>query len=66
MEQILDSIEDVESVRTCICPLDCDCQAPEPKHGIALLSENCPVHNLIPDQYPQCEATTHRNGALGW
>lgn len=24
----------------------CDCQNPEPPHGVALVSNECPIHNL--------------------
>lgn len=35
----------------CICPTECDCQAP-PTH----ISNHCPVHNTHPLPYPDCLA----------
>lgn len=29
---------------------ECDCQNPEPKSGVALVSNGCPVHNLYPER----------------
>lgn len=33
-------------------PLLCDCECPEPEVGVALISEECPVHNLHPFPAP--------------
>jgi len=41
-------------VQVCACPTECDCQNPEPKSGVALVSEECPVHNLIPSPSDDC------------
>lgn len=49
----------------CICPTECDCQNPEPKSGTALVSNECPEHNLIPRVSPECCADgIHNNGAI--
>ncbi len=32
--------------------LHCDCENPEPTSGVALVSEECPVHNLYPQTPP--------------
>ena len=34
----------------CICPKECDCQAPED----GLVSNHCPIHNEEPEPYPDC------------
>lgn len=40
----------------CICPKECDCENPEPKEGVALVSDHCPIHNEhpAPTPYPDC------------
>jgi hypothetical protein len=38
----------------CSCPTECDCQNPEPEAGVALVSEECPVHNLTPRPSATC------------
>ncbi len=54
-----------EDYAGCICPLDCDCQNPEPDgEAIAYCSQNCPIHNLYPEPVPECPATRHVNGAV--
>lgn len=46
---------DTASLETvCTCPTDCDCENPDPKAGAALVSEGCPVHNLILTPDPIC------------
>lgn len=47
----------------CICPPECDCQNPEPEHGVALVSNMCPIHNIRPMADQECEAEEHLNGA---
>ena len=47
----------------CICPKKCDCQNPEPKSGIALVSNLCPEHNLYPQYDDECPVRVHFNGA---
>jgi len=51
--------------RRCVCPTVCDCQNPEPKQGVALVSYTCPVHNECPDPYPNCRANVHRQIQAG-
>lgn len=29
---------------------ECDCEAPEPDEGVALVSNECPIHNLRPQE----------------
>lgn len=36
-------------------PPGCDCQNPEPDEGAALVSMECPVHNLYPRPKPPAE-----------
>jgi len=48
----------------CICTKICDCQNPEPKSGVALLSNECPVHNDNPRANPDCKADIHNNGVI--
>ena len=50
----------------CTCPLNCDCQNPDPQPGAArLVSENCPVHNWRPYPDPDCPVVgIHRNEAI--
>lgn len=44
----------------CICTKVCDCEHPEPDDdGVALCSDECPVHNLRPDPHPDCRASVH-------
>ena len=43
----------------CSCVRVCDCQNPNPKDGIALLSYECPKHNLLPLQSHYCLANQH-------
>lgn len=46
----------------CICTRVCDCQNPEPpdeENGVALCSNECPVHNLYQQPHPECRAITH-------
>jgi len=39
----------------CLCSMGCDCENPEPENdGVALASNECPVHNLYPDPNPEC------------
>lgn len=38
----------------CLCPIECDCQNPEPKNGVALISNECPEHNFYPAPNPNC------------
>ena len=46
----------------CTCPQECDCQNPPPLNrngerfteGVYHVSESCPIHNLYPDQDPEC------------
>lgn len=33
----------------------CDCQNPEPVSGVALVSNECPIHNLFPKEPPKCD-----------
>lgn len=42
----------------CICPNECDCQNPEPKKGVALISNECPIHNFNPAPSPDCPVHT--------
>lgn len=51
-------------VEKCLCPSACDCQNPEPQNGAALISNECPEHNLTPQANPGCRAILHVNGAL--
>ena len=52
----------------CICPTTCDCQCPEPKNGVALVSNYCPIHNERPAVDQECEydGAVHRNGGIRW
>ena len=43
----------------CICTKVCDCQCPEPKNGVALVSDECPEHNQNPSPNPECSAQNH-------
>lgn len=43
----------------CICTRTCDCECPEPKSGVALVSHECPVHNQFPWPHPECPADVH-------
>ena len=45
--------------KKCICVKTCDCQNPEPKFGVALVSNECPIHNMNPDHHPDCGAEKH-------
>ena len=49
----------------CICPDECDCENPEPEEGVALVSNLCPVHNVLPRPNEECPVGNgeHRNGA---
>lgn len=40
----------------CICTGICDCANPEPAdpNAVALVSNECPVHNLNPRPHPEC------------
>lgn len=49
----------------CICPRKCDCANPEPKSGVALISNACPEHNLHPEPVDECPAEKH-NGGQEW
>jgi len=40
--------------RSCLCARECDCQNPEPAQGAALVSNECPIHNLHPAAHPDC------------
>ncbi len=46
----------------CICTTVCDCQNPEPDEGVALVSQECPVHNLYPDPNPECHIHNTQDG----
>lgn len=54
---------EVEPEPECICPTECDCQAPDDP-SCAGVSMACPVHNDNPDRVFECEAREHRNGAF--
>lgn len=43
----------------CICPRECDCENPEPEHGVALVSNECPEHNIDQQPNPDCPAGIH-------
>lgn len=43
----------------CICTRVCDCEHPEPAEGVALVSDECPVHNHNPKPNPECTARIH-------
>ncbi len=45
----------------CICTDECDCQNPDPDDGVALLSNECPIHNLFPSPDPKCKAKKHKH-----
>jgi hypothetical protein len=47
----------------CICSKGCDCQNPKPKRGMALVSNECPVHNEVPQAHPDCLAAKHHAAA---
>ena len=49
-----DERDDEDEVLICICPSECCCQYPEPKDGVALVSEECPIHNDYPWPHPEC------------
>lgn len=38
----------------CTCPTTCDCQNPNPENGVALVSNECPIHNENPRPTPDC------------
>lgn len=42
------------SIDRCSCVQECDCMNPEPEDGAALVSNECPVHNLYPKPNPDC------------
>lgn len=42
--------------------LICDCQNPEPISGVAYVSEECPIHNVVP--YVYSEALSREGGEL--
>ncbi len=46
-------------ITSCICPKECDCENPDPQNRVALVSNHCPIHNLSPYPYPECEAKNH-------
>jgi len=50
-------------MKICICPKDCDCENPESKDGVALVSNLCPIHNDNPYPDSDCTAKVHHNGA---
>jgi hypothetical protein len=52
--------------KKCICPKECDCENPEPKNGVALVSNCCPIHSDPPQIEINCPASKHRNGAVAW
>lgn len=43
----------------CICTRVCDCLDPEPKLGIAHVSNECPIHNDYPKPLAECPAHVH-------
>jgi hypothetical protein len=38
----------------CKCFARCTCQCPEPAAGAALVSNDCPIHNLVPEPNEWC------------
>jgi hypothetical protein len=43
--------------KLCTCPQACDCQDPDgkaTKGELCLISNSCPIHNLLPDPDPEC------------
>jgi hypothetical protein len=44
-----------EAIADAILARQCDCENPEPDSGAALVSNECPVHNLEPRPKPQEE-----------
>ena len=49
-----DECDGVDVTLICICPTECCCQRPEPENGVALSSEECPIHNYLPRPHPEC------------
>lgn len=53
---VLESIARAEAPEgECICPSDCDCEAPDANP--AKVSEHCPVHNEYPKPVEGCPAS---------
>lgn len=52
---------------SCMCPLECDCENPEPEDGgVAYVSNGCPIHNERPYPNPECRAHTHFDDNEAW
>ncbi len=56
---VLEAIDNKEKSDECTCTRTCDCQCPEPENGVALISNECPIHNDVPAPSPRCEASVH-------
>ena len=48
-----------EESNDCICTRECDCENPDPESGAALVSHECPEHNIFWKPHPECKASVH-------